>query len=433
MRSGPQIPVLTGYRVRWAIFAFLFGFGFLGYVQRTGVAIAAERMVPELGLTQVEFGWLLNAFLISYTIFQLPGAVLGQWFGARRTLAVIGCVTVAAASSMALAPAGRADLTVFVFMLLARFVLGAAQSALYPVASGTIQSWFPVRKWGVAQGLLVTGLWLGAACTPPLIAWLMGHWGWRFALIASSVPSLVAVVFWYGHARDRPGEHRSVGERELGELTKNPPIIDAHVGLREVLHLLLDRRIALLTSSYFLMNYVFYLVTFWCFLYLVQERHFSLLEGGGLASLPFLAAAIAAGAGGQLCDWLCTRYGARVGLRVLPVVALPAAAAFLVLTGFAASDYLAVAALCLAFAGTELTEGTFWTAAMRSAPAEVMASTAVLNTGGNLGGVVATPTIAWLSAGHHWTSVFVLGASLSVLAAALWFFIDIGPIEQHTA
>ncbi len=429
----PQVSVLAGYRVRWAIFAFLFGFGFLGYVQRTGVAIAAERMVPELGLTQVEFGWLLNAFLISYTIFQLPGAVLGQWFGARRTLAVIGFVTVAAASSMALAPAGRADLMVFVLMLLARFVLGTAQSALYPVASGTIEGWFPVRRWGLAQGLLVTGLWLGAACTPPLIAWLMGHWGWRFALIASSVPSLVAVIFWYRYARDRPAEHRSVEERELAELTENPPTIDAHVGLREVLHLLQDRRIALLTSSYFLMNYVFYLVTFWCFLYLVQERHFTLLEGGGLASLPFLAAAIAAGAGGQLCDRLCTRYGARVGLRVLPVLALPAAAAFLVLTGFAANDYLAVAALCMAFAGTELTEGAFWTAAMRSAPAEVMASTAVLNTGGNLGGVVATPTIAWLSAGHHWTTVFVLGASLSVLAAVLWFFIDIDPIEQHTA
>jgi ACS family glucarate transporter-like MFS transporter len=423
----------TGYRIRWAIFAFLFAFGFLGYVQRTGVAIAAERMVPELGLTQVELGWLLNAFLIGYTVFQLPSAVLGQWFGARRTLAVIGLVTIAAASSTALAPAGRAGLVVFAFMLLARFGLGIAQSALYPVASGTIESWFPVRRWGVAQGLLVTGLWLGAACTPPLIAWLMGHWGWRFALIASSVPSLLAVILWYRYARDRPAEHRSVGDRELAELKDNPSTIDAHIGFREVLHLLLDRRIALLTSSYFLMNYVFYLVTFWCFLYLVQERHFTLLEGGGLASLPFLAAAIAAGVGGQICDWLCTRYGARVGLRVLPVVALPAAAAFLLLTGFAASDYLAVAALCFAFAGTELTEGTYWTATMRTAPTEVMASTAVLNTGGNLGGVVATPTIAWLSAGHHWTSVFVLGASLSVLASILWFFIDIDPVEQHTS
>jgi sugar phosphate permease len=53
-----------------------------------------------------------------------------------------------------------------------------------------------------------------------------------------------------------------------------------------------------------------------------------------------------------------------------------------------------------------------------------MASTAVLNTGGNLGGVVATPTIALLSAGHHWTSIFVLGAVLSLLAALLWLAID---------
>jgi hypothetical protein len=38
--------------------------------------------------------------------------------------------------------------------------------------------------------------------------------------------------------------------------------------------------------------------------------------------------------------------------------------------------------------------------AMRLAPSDSMAATAVLNTGGNLGGVVATPAIAALSANH---------------------------------
>jgi MFS family permease len=188
--------------------------------------------------------------------------------------------------------------------------------------------------------------------------------------------------------------------------------------------------VALLTLSYFLMNYVFYLVTFWCFIYLVDERHFTLLEGGGMASLPFIAAAIAAAVGGRLCDSLCSRYGVRTGMRVIPVAALPIAAIFLVLTGVVDSSYLAVAALSLAFAFTELTEGPYWAATMRAAPTEVMASTAVLNTGGNLGGVVATPTIAMLSAGHHWTAIFGLGAVLSVLAAGLWFFFDIDAPES---
>ncbi len=51
-----------------------------------------------------------------------------------------------------------------------------------------------------------------------------------------------------------------------------------------------DRDVLLLTGSYTCMNYVFYLIANWCFLYLVQERHFTLLEGGWLASAPPLAA-----------------------------------------------------------------------------------------------------------------------------------------------
>ena len=414
------------------MFAYLSVFGAVGYIQRTGVAVAAERMMPELNLTPVELGWLLNAFLISYTGFQIPAALLGQRFGARGMLTAISLITVAAACSMSLLPAGPAGMLALSFLLLTRFVMGVAQSALYPVASGVLETWYPVRSWGSSQGLLMTGLWLGTAGTPPLVAWLMAHWGWRTALVASSAPSLLIVGLWYRYARNRPAEHPSVTREELEELKDNPPPVDAHAGFREALGLIRDRRVALLTLSYFLMNYVFYLVTFWCFIYLVDERHFTLFEGGGMASLPFIAAAVAAAVGGRLCDILCARYSVRTGMRVIPAAGLPIASIFLVLTGVVDSSYLAVAALSLAFAFTELTEGAYWAATMRAAPTEVMASTAVLNTGGNLGGVVATPTIAMLSAGHHWMVIFGLGAVLSVLAAGLWFFIDIDAPDNVT-
>jgi hypothetical protein len=68
--------------IRWRILAMLFAFAFVGYVQRTSVAIAAERMMPLLGLNQVQVGWLLTAFLVGYTIFQVPGALVGHWLGA---------------------------------------------------------------------------------------------------------------------------------------------------------------------------------------------------------------------------------------------------------------------------------------------------------------------------------------------------------------
>ena len=149
------------------------------------------------------------------------------------------------------------------------------------------------------------------------------------------------------------------------------------------------------------------------------------LESGWLAALPFLTAAVATAVGGQLSDSLILRFGPRWGMRILPLVALPCAGLFLWLTGAAGTTTLAVAALCLAFGWCELIEGPYWSATMRLAPADSMAATAVLNTGGNLGGVVATPAIAALSVHHQWHAIFALGAAASLGAAALWFWVDV--------
>jgi predicted MFS family arabinose efflux permease len=118
---------------------------------------------------------------------------------------------------------------------------------------------------------------------------------------------------------------------------------------------------------------------------------------------------------------------------MVPLVALPTSAVFLYLTVKAANTYWAVAALCLGFACVEVTEGSYWGATMRRAPDDTMAATGLLNTGGNLGGVVATPIIAALSSSYSWTVVFATGAVLAVTAAGLWLWIDTGQPALVTA
>lgn len=421
-----MIRFIRNPRLRYPLFALLFAFSFTGYVQRTSVSIAAERMMPELGLSQVELGWLLTAFLLTYSVLQLPGALLGEKIGARRMLGAIGLATVLGSLMTVGAPLLAAGV-VFVSLLFARGLLGAAQAALFPVISGALRIWFPVKAWASAMGLIVTGLWLGAAVTSPLVAWLMQMFGWQAALVITSLPSLLLVVLWYAFARDRPEEHPRISPVELAELRDNPPFdAAAPLTLKRVLGVLADPQILRITASYFIVGFVFYLVTFWSFLYLVQERKLSVLESGFLASLPFLVAGVASAGGGRLADLLRAKFGDRVGLRVLPLSGLPFAALFLFLTVTTVSPYWAVVALCAAFACVEITEASFWGATMRLAPQDTMAATAVLNTGGNLGGVVATPIIAALSAGQGWGSVFAIGAAMAMAAASLWLTIDAG-------
>jgi ACS family glucarate transporter-like MFS transporter len=105
----------------------IFGFAFSGYLQRNSVGVAAERMMPELGLTQVQVGWLITAFLLVYAVFQVPGALFGQRYGARLTLALFGLLAVAACVLTAASPLVAAGAAMFAVLLVARSLLGVAQ------------------------------------------------------------------------------------------------------------------------------------------------------------------------------------------------------------------------------------------------------------------------------------------------------------------
>jgi predicted MFS family arabinose efflux permease len=48
----------------------------------------------------------------------------------------------------------------------------------------------------------------------------------------------------------------------------------------------------------------------------------------------------------------------------------------------------------------------------------------LLNTGGNLGGIIATPAVAYLSSHGGWNLPFEVGAACAALSGLAWLFID---------
>jgi sugar phosphate permease len=53
-----------------------------------------------------------------------------------------------------------------------------------------------------------------------------------------------------------------------------------------------------------------------------------------------------------------------------------------------------------------------------------MSASGLLNTGDNLGGLVATPIVAWLSGQHSWTTAFGVGTACALVSAILWLSVD---------
>jgi ACS family glucarate transporter-like MFS transporter len=412
-------------RIRWRIFSFLFFFGFIAYVQQRSITIAAERIMPDLHVSQFQIGLLEQAFVIGYAAFQLPGGLLGQAIGARRTFILIGLLAFLAMAATAAAPAVFAGQTVFIALLAAQLLLGTSQAAIFPVSAGVFADWFPPSRWAFVQGLQTMGLQLGAAATPPVVAALMLRLGWQQAMFWISAPALAGIAAWARYARNTPREHSGVSAAELAEIGPRPVDEAAgRPGRGRVLAVLADRNVLLLFGSYLCMNYVFYLLANWVFLYLIQERHFSVLESGFLATAPPLAAAFGAGIGGVLTSALCAGIGNRWGYRLVPLIALPTAGVSLLVAVHAGSPYAAVAALAACYGAVELTEAAYWGTAMTVGGSDTMTVSGIMNTGGNLGGILGIPIVAYLSGHHAWNTAFLVGVGFALASASAWFLID---------
>ena len=430
--AGAPRPAPQRIPIRWRIFGFLFVIGFLEYLQQRGVTVAAERMIPDLHFSQMQIGWLEQAFVIGYALFQIPGGVLGQRWGARWTFFGIGVISVVCIGVTAAAPEVMTGTTLFVVLIAMQFLLGIGQAPTFPVSTGVFESWFQPRRWALVQGLQTMGLGLGGALAPPLIAVLMTTIGWQNALLWTGLPAIPLYLLWVWYGRNSPQEHRAVSQHELDLLRgTGSEQANARVTLAEMWGILRNRHVLLLTFSYFSMNYVYYLLGNWCFLYLVQERHFSVPESGWLAVAPPVAAGIGAGVGGFVASALYVRLGPRRGLRLMPLCALPVGGALLYAAVHAGSTYLAIGMLTLCYGLVELTEGSFWATAMTIGRSNTMAVGGVMNTGGSMGGVVGIPIVAYLSGHGAWNTAFLLGIGFAVASAAAWLFIDPGRSVGH--
>jgi MFS family permease len=240
------------------------------------------------------------------------------------------------------------------------------------------------------------------------------------------LPAVGLISLWAWYGRNTPREHPSMVPRELAEIGPQSAVpIDSKISAKRLLEILRNRNVLLLAGSYLCMNYLFYLLSNWVFLYLIQERQFSMQEGGWLAGTPPLAAALGAGVGGLMTGILCRRYGNRWGYRLVPLISLPIAGVLLLVSVNAGNPYWAVAGLATCFAAVEFNEGAYWGAAMTVGRGDTMAVSGVMNTGGNLGGIVGIPIVAYLSGAHLWHTAFFVGAGFAFVSAIAWLGIEV--------
>src|SRR5262245_42914707 len=100
-------------------------------------------------------------------------------------------------------------------MIAIRFLLGAGEALMFPAANTRVAGSIPMPERGLASGIILGGVGIGSAGAPPLIVWIILHWGWRWAFFVMAPFGIVAAILWYWLVRDTPHEHPWMSKREL--------------------------------------------------------------------------------------------------------------------------------------------------------------------------------------------------------------------------
>lgn len=420
--------------IRWRVLSLVILASVGGYFLRANVSTLGDAMIDDLGLTEVHLGYVFAAFAAGYALFQLPGGVLGNRFGARRTMTGMLLALALLTALTGLAPGADAVgvYAAVATLVLLRFLVGVSQGPLFPVTSGgTIANWFPVGGWGLPFGLQVAGYTLGAAASAPILVWLMESHGWRGALYLTAAPALAIAAIWWWYVRDFPVQHRAVNPAEVRLIDANRPPPGEKPLPGAWRRALANRDVQLLTLSYFCMQYVFYLFFSWFFYYLVEVREFANQQAGLFVSAQWIVGAIAGLGGGILTDVATRRRGIRRGPRDLAVTSLLLCAVTLMVGAVSSNATLVIVMLCFSFGFTQVADNPYWIATMAVAGRESQVATGVLNTGGNTVGFVGGLLVPLIAGNYNWTAAMASGSAFALLAALLWCFVRADRPMQH--
>jgi len=413
-------------RVRWFLIFWLFVLSAVAFLDRVNISIAGSSIASEYHLTNVQLGWVFSAFLAGYALFQTLGGMLADRYGPRRVLAAgvvwWGVFTALTAS----VPHGvRGALFLFVSI---RFLFGAGEAVVYPASNQFVSRWIPSQERGIANGWIFAGVGAGAGLSPPLITFVMLHYGWRASFWVCAVIGLVVGLVWFIAARDNPEEHSGVSASELALIRSGlPPSADGKIRARRLIpwkNVFKSREVLAITISYFSFGYVAWIFFSWFYTYLAQVRGLNLKSSAFYAMLPFLAMAVCCAAGGALSDRLTRRYGPRIGRCYLASVVITLAAVFLVLGSEVDSARLASVVLAGGAGALYLAQSSFWSVTADLAGTSSGSVSGFMNMGAQAGGWFT----AWLTpliASHFgWTASFLVAAALCVTGAIAWLFVD---------
>jgi ACS family glucarate transporter-like MFS transporter len=294
-------------------------------------------------------------------------------------------------------------------MLVARFFLGVTSAPLYPSCANLTAAYIPAHRAARTQSLVLSASALGSAIAPLVFSALIRSFGWRFAFVVAGGVTCALAEAWVHFTQPyRAAPSVSAGAR------RSSPLL-----------LLRNRRLLTWSGSYFCLNYFEYIFFYWTYYYFGEVLH----AAPGLTAIAttciMLGMVVFGPAGGWLADRLSAKRGLQRSRRAVVVWALTLSALFLFVGAMGFGTTATIVLLTLAFGFASMSEGPFWASAIAVAESDAGAAGGLMNTIGNIGGILAPVATPMLASRFGWQMSLWAGAGVLLAGMAAWFLLPV--------
>ena len=319
-------------------------------------------MAAELGYSNSDRGAILSAFGWAYTAGQIPGGVMSQLIGPKRTL--LFSVLLGAVAGMLMPASARFS---FVGPLVLNSVIGLSQGPVFPVVKGVMAMWLRPEEMARGNAFVVSAAWNGGQVLQYLISprllksngwrWRLPVFGvfveipggWRLAWYFYAPLGLLWCAIWQYVGANTPRAHPRIRDETLAFLEAGTPAAaetrqGGAGGAGEkpssfslpLMARLLCLRPVLLTTLCLMLDGAAQAYANWLPQYYSTQLNFNLNDTGVVVALPLIIGMAASLAGGVAADAVMTRGYSVTGVRryfnFVPTVGMVACLAAVIYT-----------------------------------------------------------------------------------------------------
>lgn len=186
----------------------------LNFVDRQLLSSFANFIVPDLNLTNTEFGLLTGlVFIVFY-------AVAGVFMGALADLVHRPRLIAGAMFAWSALTAASGLAKSFIGLAIPRVFIGVGESALTPTSMSLIADRFPPEKRGFASGFYYMGVPIGVGVSLLIAGFLGPAIGWRNCFFLLGVVGVMFSLIVLTVKDPRPKRAAHMSQPKIGELVK---------------------------------------------------------------------------------------------------------------------------------------------------------------------------------------------------------------------